>query len=73
MVVDDNKEIRDIVRLYLTNSGFEVIEARNGVEALELLDKNSVNLIILDIMMPEMDGIEAVSYTHLTLPTILLV
>ena len=58
MVVDDNKEIRDIVRLYLTNSGFEVIEARNGVEALELLDKNSVDLIILDIMMPEMDGIE---------------
>ena len=58
MVVDDNKEIRDIVRLYLTNSGFEVIEARNGVEAIELLDKNSVDLIILDIMMPEMDGIE---------------
>ena len=58
MVVDDNKEIRDIVRLYLTNSGFDVIEATNGREAMELLHKNPISLIILDIMMPVMDGIE---------------
>lgn len=58
LVVDDNKEIRDIVRLYLINSGFQVIEASNGREAMEILYKNSVDLLILDIMMPEMDGIE---------------
>lgn len=58
LVVDDNKEIRDIVRLYLINSGFQVIEASNGREAMEILYKNPVDLLILDIMMPEMDGIE---------------
>lgn len=58
LVVDDNKEIRDIVRLYLINSGFQVIEASNGREAMEILCKNPVDLLILDIMMPEMDGIE---------------
>ena len=58
LVVDDNTEIRDIVRLYLINSGFQVIEASNGREAMEILCKNPVDLLILDIMMPEMDGIE---------------
>ena len=58
MVVDDNKEIRDIVKLYLSNSGFRVIEADNGKEAMDLLRNNSIDLMVLDIMMPEMDGIE---------------
>ena len=58
MVVDDNKEIRDIVKLYLSNSGFRVIEADNGKEAMDLLRNNSIDLMVLDIMMPRMDGIE---------------
>lgn len=58
MVVDDNKEIRDIVKLYLSNSGFRVIEADNGKEAMDLLRNNSIDLMVLDIMMPKMDGIE---------------
>ncbi len=58
MVVDDNEEIRDIVRLYLEASGYEIIEAANGKVALDLIRGNDINLMILDIMMPEIDGIE---------------
>ena len=58
LVVDDNHEIRDIVMLYLRNSNFEVCEARNGREALELIKNNKISLMVLDIMMPEIDGIE---------------
>jgi len=59
LVVDDEKEIRDLVGIYLSNENFKVIKAANGVEALDFLEKNEVDLIILDIMMPNMDGIEA--------------
>lgn len=58
LVVDDNDEIRDIVSLYLKNSNFEVYEAKNGKEALNFLKNNKISLMILDIMMPEVDGIE---------------
>jgi DNA-binding response OmpR family regulator len=59
LVVDDEKEIRDLVGIYLSNENFKVIKAANGLEALDILEKNEVDLIILDIMMPNMDGIEA--------------
>lgn len=58
LVVDDNDEIRDIVSLYLKNSNFEVHESKNGKEALNFLKNNKISLMILDIMMPEVDGIE---------------
>jgi len=58
LVVDDNDEIRDIVSLYLKNSNFEVYEAKNGKEALDFLKDNKISLMILDIMMPKIDGIE---------------
>ena len=58
LVVDDNDEIRDIVSLYLKNSNFEVFEAKNGKDALNFLKNNKISLMILDIMMPEVDGIE---------------
>lgn len=58
LVVDDNDEIRDIVRLYLKNNNFEVFEAKNGKDALDFLKNNKISLMILDIMMPEVDGIE---------------
>ncbi len=59
LVVDDEKEIRDLIGIYLDNDGYKVIKASNGLEALNILEKEDVDLILLDIMMPNMDGMEA--------------
>lgn len=59
LVTDDDQDIRDGIEIYLRNEGYHVLKAANGVEALELLEKHDVHLLILDIMMPEMDGIAA--------------
>lgn len=59
LVVDDEKDILELLSYNLTKEGFEVITARNGIEALELAKKGP-DLIILDIMMPEMNGIEVI-------------
>ena len=58
LVVDDDPHIRELVQVFLRNDGFEVIEASDGVEALSKLDSVKVDLAILDIMMPNMDGWE---------------
>lgn len=58
MIVDDAKELRQVLKLYLENSGYEIIEAENGKVALEKLKKIDISLMILDIMMPEMDGFQ---------------
>ncbi|WP_242270518.1 response regulator transcription factor [Bacillus cereus group sp. BfR-BA-01425] len=57
MVVDDEKEIRELIAIYLKNEGYRVLQAEDGEEGLELLKKNEVHLIVLDIMMPKIDGI----------------
>ncbi|RAV16099.1 response regulator transcription factor [Paenibacillus contaminans] len=59
LVADDDPEIRDVIRIYLQNEGYRVREAEDGVQALELLRREPVDLIILDVMMPNMDGIRA--------------
>lgn len=59
LVVDDDQDIRDGIEIYLKNEGYNVLKAQNGLEALEKLEENEVHLIILDIMMPKMDGISA--------------
>ena len=59
LVVDDDKEIRDGIEIYLKNEGYHVLKAGDGVEALNVLEQSDVHLIILDIMMPNMDGIMA--------------
>jgi DNA-binding response OmpR family regulator len=59
LVVDDEKEIRDAIEIYLKNEGITVLKAKDGLEALEVLSKRQVHLIILDIMMPRLDGISA--------------
>ncbi|GKU27151.1 response regulator transcription factor [Clostridium folliculivorans] len=59
LIVDDEKEIRDLVEIYLKNDGYDTIKASDGQEALEVLKKSDVDLIILDVMMPKLDGIEA--------------
>ncbi len=58
LVVDDSNVLRKIVSFNLQKEGYEVLEARNGVEALQLVEKTAPDLIILDVMMPEMDGFE---------------
>ena len=59
LVVDDDKEIRDGIEIYLKNEGYQVLKAGDGLEALGVLEESEVHLIILDIMMPNMDGITA--------------
>ena len=56
LIIDDEKLIREVISEYCHNEGFETMEAENGIEALDILSKNSFNAIILDIMMPKMDG-----------------
>ena len=56
LVVDDEPEIRNILRLYLENEGYKVTEAGNGDEALRLIGQGGFSLCILDVMMPGMDG-----------------
>lgn len=58
LIVDDEKEIRDLIDIYLKNEGYNTLKAENGMAALELLKNNNIDLILLDIMMPKMDGIE---------------
>lgn len=58
LVVDDEKEIRDLIEIYLKNEGFQVLQAKNGIEALEILEQTEVHLLILDVMMPRFDGIQ---------------
>ncbi|WP_342571036.1 response regulator transcription factor [Paenibacillus sp. FSL R5-0749] len=59
LVVDDEPDIRDVIHVYLRNEGYKVIEAANGEEALNIINTTSVQLVILDVMMPIMDGIKA--------------
>ena len=56
LVCDDDKEIADAIEIYLTNEGYGVIKAHDGFDALECLERQEVHLIIMDIMMPKMDG-----------------
>jgi DNA-binding response OmpR family regulator len=55
-VVDDESTLRDVVRRYLELDGFLVVEAETGLQALDMLRERSVDLVLLDIMLPEMDG-----------------
>ena len=59
LVCDDEKDIVSAISIYLTSDGYEVIPARNGLEALDIVKHNDVHLVLMDIMMPVMDGIEA--------------
>ena len=56
LIADDEAEIRDLLRLYLENSGYDVLEAADGLEALAVMEKEHVDLAVLDVMMPRMDG-----------------
>lgn len=59
LVTDDDQDIRDGIEIYLINEGYNVLKAADGLEALRLIEENEVHVIVLDIMMPNMDGISA--------------
>ncbi len=59
LVVDDEKLIRDVIKEYLTLEGYHVIEASDGVEAINKYRNSNINLVIMDVMMPNMDGYTA--------------
>lgn len=59
LIVDDDKDILDIIEIYLKNDKFNVITAQDGLIAMDKLRENDIDLIILDIMMPNFDGIHA--------------
>ncbi len=58
LVVDDEWEIRNLLSQFLTEEGYEVILASNGAEAIELAERENPQVILLDVMMPDIDGIE---------------
>ena len=58
LVVDDEKEIADLIEIYLVSDGYKVLKADNAEAGLALLEKEEVHLVLLDIMMPGMDGLE---------------
>lgn len=60
LVCDDDKEIVEAIKIYLEQENYTVLQAYDGVEALEVLEKQDVQLLIIDIMMPNMDGMHAV-------------
>lgn len=59
LVVDDDKEIVESIEIFLRNEGFNIYKAYNGLEALDVLVNKDVHLILMDIMMPKLDGIKA--------------
>ncbi|MBB6218576.1 DNA-binding response OmpR family regulator [Anaerosolibacter carboniphilus] len=59
LVCDDDKEIVEAIKIYLENEGYKIFKASNGIEALEIIEENEIHLIIMDIMMPKMDGLRA--------------
>ena len=74
LIVDDEKLIRDVIKEYATLENFEVLEAENGIQALDIIAENDIDVIVLDIMMPKMDGytfFQELKKEH-NIPTIIL-
>lgn len=59
LVVDDEKEIRDLVGIYLRNEGYETVLVGTGLQAIQVMNEEAIDLIVLDVMMPEVNGIDA--------------
>ncbi|MED4286005.1 response regulator transcription factor [Priestia megaterium] len=59
LIIDDDEQIRNLIAIYLENEGFEALKVSNALSGLALLEEQEVDLIILDIMMPQMNGIDA--------------
>ena len=74
LVCDDDKEIVEAIEIYLLQEGFSVEKAYDGEQALEILKKKSIDLMIIDVMMPKLDGIRATFQVRKTssIPIIIL-
>ena len=59
LVCDDDKEIVEAIEIYLSQEGYQIFKAYDGMEALEALKKNDIHLLLIDVMMPKLDGIRA--------------
>lgn len=74
LICDDDADIRAALRLYLAPEGYGIFEAANGAQALELLKQKTIHLILMDLMMPQLDGISATAQlrTYSNIPVIML-
>lgn len=74
LIVDDDHEIVNLLEIYLKNEGYKIFKAYNGVEALKIIKNANIQLVILDIMMPELNGIEVCKQirTTLNIPILML-
>ena len=74
LICDDDKDIVNALKIYLQNPDYRLFESNNGIEAVEITDKEDIHLILLDIMMPQMDGITAMAKIRekFNMPIILL-
>lgn len=74
LICDDEKDIHGALKIYLTEAGYRVLEAQDGLECVETLKTNAIDLILLDVMMPIMDGLSALEVIRRasTVPVILL-
>ena len=61
LICDDEKDILSALKIYLTGENYQVFTAENGAQALEIVKKEEIHLVVLDIMMPIMDGITAMA------------
>ncbi len=62
LVIDDEKEICDLIEIYLTQEGYEVVKRYNAFTIIQDIERNDIDLVILDMMMPEIDGIQALEF-----------
>ena len=74
LICDDERDIRNALKIYLTSEGYNVLEAENGQEAVACIETQDVHLVLMDIMMPMMDGMSATAKIRETsnVPVILL-
>ena len=72
LIVDDEERIRNVIKEYISMEGYSFIEAKNGIEALDIIENETIDMIILDIMMPKLDGISLLKKIPFKIPTIIL-
>ncbi len=74
LIAEDERDIRNLVNLHLSKDGYKIFEAENGLEAINIFEKNNIDLAVLDVMMPIMDGINVLRKIreNSTIPVIFL-
>jgi two-component system, chemotaxis family, chemotaxis protein CheY len=73
LVIEDNADLRDVVRLALEHAGHQVLTAKQGLEGLAYLSGHPVDLVVTDLFMPEMDGIEVIAALRRRFPGVRIV